>query len=290
MADRRPVIGVTGPDRGGTAAWWCTALAVRRAGGIPVRITPRHPRADVRWRALILGGGADIEPERYGQRPSLPARLAAPESDVYDKGVFLFANLLRHLDERPCGQRIDPERDELEFSLLERALRDRRPVLGICRGEQLRNVFFGGTLHQELKSFYVEEPEVRSFLPRKLVTVGPATMLHRITAQAVLRVNGRHHQGVAELGRGLRVSARDRNGIVQALEAKSAPFVLGLQWHPEYLPQLRVQQRLFRALVEHARAAPQEEGREFAQEQDELANFVGLRGRRALRLHLERDR
>ena len=84
----------------------------------------------------------------------------------------------------------------------------------------------------------LEDPEVRTILPRKRVTLEEGTRLRRVLGGAPARVNALHRQAIHTLGDGLRVAARDRNGIVQAIEHEGLPFVVGVQWHPEYLPQL----------------------------------------------------
>ena len=94
-------------------------------------------------------------------------------------------------------------------------------------------------------------PEVRSILPRKRVTLTGG--LAGVVGKRPLLINALHRQAICQLGGGLRVAATDRNGIVQAIEHERLPFVVGVQWHPEYLPQLPRQRKLFRALVEAAR-------------------------------------
>lgn len=138
--------------------------------------------------------------------------------------------------------------------LIHAAVLRRLPILGICRGCQLLNIYFGGSLYQSLNGFHIEDPEVRTILPRKRVIVPAETKL-KAMGRHPRRVNALHRQAIAQLGRGLRVAARDRNGIVQAIEHETMPFVVGVQWHPEYLPQMREPRALFRALVWHARAA-----------------------------------
>ena len=136
--------------------------------------------------------------------------------------------------------------------LLDDAVRRGLPVLGICRGQQLLNVYFGGSLHQDLATFYVEDPATRTILPRKRVTLEPGSRLAELLGPDE-RVNALHRQGMNTLGERLRVAARDRNGIVQAIEHESLPFVVGVQWHPEYLPQVPSQRAIFSALVRQAR-------------------------------------
>ncbi len=261
---RRPIIGVTGPDCGGAAAWIFTRLAVYLAGGRAVHITPAH-RCDIaRLEGLIVGGGADVDPKLYGREllhiteARRPAQAAGPW--LLNLVLFPLTWLIRKFaaaTARPGprhGGR-DPLRDALEMRLIHAAVLRRLPILGICRGCQLINVHFGGSLYQSLKGFYVEDPEVRTILPRKRIIVPPETKLAKVLGRHPRRVNALHRQAIAQLGRGLRVAARDRNSIVQAIEHEALPFVLGVQWHPEYLPQMREQRAIFCALVRHARAA-----------------------------------
>ena len=114
------------------------------------------------------------------------------------------------------------------------------------------NVAMGGTLHQRLTHFYQETPNIRSLLPRKTIQVEPNSRLAQILGGATCRVNALHDQAVDLLGKAVRAVAREPNGVIQAVELASKPFVLGIQWHPEYLPHHRRQQRLFEKLVDLA--------------------------------------
>ena len=253
----RPVIGVTGPDHGGGAAWAFTRLAVLLAGGHAVHITPTRPRPLDGLHGLIIGGGADVDPGLYGQDPTPIVPDAKPPGESWamyllELVLFPLTWMLRKLSGKFAAGGGNPARDALETRLLAGALERGMPVLGICRGQQLLNVHFGGSLHQDLSSFYVEDPETRTILPRKRVRTEPGTRLAQLLGPET-RVNALHRQGVDGLGKGVRVAARDRNGIVQAIEHESRPFVLGVQWHPEYLPQLASQRAIFAALVDEAR-------------------------------------
>ncbi|WP_422126553.1 gamma-glutamyl-gamma-aminobutyrate hydrolase family protein [Thioalkalivibrio sulfidiphilus] len=252
----RPLIGVTGPDRGGLAAWYATWLALRRAGGRAVRITPRRPRAELKLDGLIIGGGADVDPVLYGaHRHTLLEDYEAAEPRLGQRllGLLVYPLLwaLRRtlLTHAPEG---DADRDRLEQALIRDALDRDLPLLGICRGMQLMNVVCGGSLHQGLEGFHEEHPQIRSVLPRKTVALAPDSVLRQILGCERCPVNALHDQGVDRLGEGLRVVAREPNGVIQAVEHTRRRFAIGVQWHPEYLPQKRSQQGLFRALVDAA--------------------------------------
>jgi putative glutamine amidotransferase len=218
----KPLIGVTTSRRGGWKSYLLHRLALMRAGARAVRLIPGDKLPEEPLQGLIIGGGDDIGAEIYGGKV-LP--------DV----------------------RIDPDRDKLELGLLKAALPSRLPILGICRGSQMINVALGGTLHTDIYEIYVQAPKMRTVLPRKRVSIVPGTRLDRILSCNPCQVNALHHQSVDKLGQGLRVAAEDESGIVQAVESENAPFLLGVQWHPELLVWKKPQQRLFAALAQAAR-------------------------------------
>jgi putative glutamine amidotransferase len=247
----RPVVGITGPDRGGLVAWLFTSAAVRLSGGRPVRITPSRAAPDIDLQALILGGGADIDPKRH-QATLPPPPPKAPRRHGRRARVLATLGRLRRLFGSMPGV-VDTARDALETELLDRAIANRIPVLGICRGAQLMNVHLGGSLHLGLQSFYVDRPNPRTVLPQKQVELAPESLLARILGSGSVGVNSLHGQAVARLGRELAVVATEKNGVVQAIERPGHPYFVGVQWHPEYMPQHRAQRRLFRVLVGVAR-------------------------------------
>jgi putative glutamine amidotransferase len=254
----RPLIGITGPDRGGGAAWFFTKLAVRRAGGRARRITPRKPLPPDLLDGLIIGGGADVDPELYGEerqeilsalreesKKQLPSRLK-------NLVTFPIVLVLRRLFSATTLLRKDEERDRLENDLIAGAIERQIPILGICRGAQLLNVYFGGTLHQDLVDFYTETPQIRTVMPRKKVLIERDSCLSRILGTQSCFVNAMHRQAVNRLGDEIVAVAREPNEVIQAIEHSSSPFILGLQWHPEYMPQEEIQRRIFRALIAEA--------------------------------------
>ena len=245
-------IGVTGPDRGGTTAWLMTALAVRRCGGVPVRISSSRHYDEDSLHGLIIGGGADVDPFHYGQDRQADTDSAGSHS-LLDWLVSIGVGLLRLLFAMHSTQGYDPDRDNLEQHLIRHALYHDLPVLGICRGAQLMNVVLGGSLHQSIEHLYAEGTgNIRSVLPRKSVRVLADSRLGDVLGVAECRVNALHDQSIDVLGEGLVVSAQEQTGVVQAIENTGRRFFVGVQWHPEYMPQSARQQGLFRELLRSA--------------------------------------
>lgn len=245
-----PTIVVAGPDSGGAPAWLFTSALVRLAGGHPVRATPSKP-APESFDGLIIGGGEDVLMRSYGdeviRKTPAPARLEAQRR----WRDYLVAPLLRLLKSlRSVHGR---SRDPSEMALLQRAEELRVPVLGICRGAQLMNVFHGGKLHRSLEAFYEDAEIPWTALPQKPVALSGTSRLRTFLGQRTAVVNSLHHMAVSDLGSDLEAVAFDERGIVQAIEHRNRDFYIGVQWHPEYLPQREEQRRLFARLVEHAR-------------------------------------
>ena len=207
--------------------------AVRRAGGVPVFLTwnRKHvPFWEKHLNGFLFTGGGDPDPKYYGQ-----------------------AMLPR------CGKP-NVARDEYELALLERVITAGKPVLGICRGEQILNVAMGGTLIQDIPS---QHPEAAAenhrdndhrCTPDHPARVLPGTYLHSLLGCEALLTNSIHHQAVDAPAPGMRVCALSPAGIVEGIEAVDGRFLLGLQWHPEAVAgKDERMQRPFNALVEASR-------------------------------------
>lgn len=218
----RPLIGVTTSVRGSAMSWLFNKLAVSRAGGRAVRFTSKTRDTVDELDGLIIGGGDDINAELYG-------------------------------GEIQINIRVDEERDRLEQKMLADALQKKLPIFGICRGAQMINIHFGGSLHVDIHEVYKEVPRMRSVLPKKSITIEPNSHLYKILREKRHKINCLHHQSMNRLGKGLNIVGKDDHGIVQAIESPAYPFLIGVQWHPEYLPLSPTHQRLFRSLVQKAR-------------------------------------
>jgi putative glutamine amidotransferase len=179
------------------------ARGVIEAGGIPVHIPIDVDPAAVgeRLDGIVLPGGTDIDPILYGAEPD-PELLP-----------------------------LEPERDDLELALLSAALEAEVPVLGICRGIQVLNVHQGGTLHQHVPEHGRFDLPIDSTIHQ--VSFAEGSTLHDLYGPSA-QVNSLHHQTVADLGRGLTISARSEDGTIEGLEM--GDHVVAVQWHPEMMP------------------------------------------------------
>jgi putative glutamine amidotransferase len=151
----------------------------------------------------------------------------------------------------------DSSRDKFEFELLENGLKRDLPIFGICRGIQMINVKFGGTLYQDLKSereLDHKQPGNRSATSHSVTVTEPDSLLHRLIP-ASCKVNSLHHQAIKRLGRGLKVTAHSEDELYEAVElAEDYPFFLAVQWHPEELASEHPEQlKIFQEFVARCR-------------------------------------
>ena len=256
MSDERPVIGIcTALTDAKWGVWSQRAAllsyayinAIHRAGGLAVMIPPdpeleRDPdqMLDV-IDGLVLAGGDDVDPGAYGAEP------------------------------HPMTNNTVPERDAAELALTRRAVERDIPVLGICRGMQLMNVAFGGTLHQHLPDEVGHQDHRRS--PGSFdgadhdVRISSGSVAARAAGEELHGTKSHHHQGVDVIGEGLEVSGYSTlDELPEAIEAPERRFVLGVQWHPEADETSRVIEALvseaaaYRAGRSTGRTAPSGEG------------------------------
>lgn len=242
MSGFRGVIGV--PLRPLTSGQPAPKLALNRAYfdalesaaglALPIPITSDVARLRSYYElldGLLLPGGADVEPRRYG---------AVARDD--------------------CSLDLMPELDEVELTLAGWAIADGLPVLAICRGIQVLNVACQGTLWQDLNvegaTHEKHDREPRDLLVHGL-EVEPGTLLARTLGETHVRVNSLHHQAIRDLGPSLRAVAHSPDGLVEGVELTGAEFVVGIQCHPEELSRKeRWAARLFAGLVEAAGRHP----------------------------------
>jgi putative glutamine amidotransferase len=240
MPDTRPAIGIcTSLTEAAWGVWHQRAAllpygyvtAVQRAGAMAVLIPPDPALVDGpdqvlgRIDGLILAGGNDVDPSTYSAE--------------------------RH----PETIGIVPERDRVELALTRRAVERDMPVLGICRGMQLLNVAFGGTLRQHLPEEFGHEEHRRvagSFDGSDHeVRLKPGSLAALAAGEELHMTKSHHHQGVGRIGAGLEVTGfATIDELPEAIEAPGCGYVLGVQWHPEADEQSHV----IAALVEHVRA------------------------------------
>jgi putative glutamine amidotransferase len=230
MPQTRPRIGVTRwEDVTGEKieAYW---QRVREAGGEPIDLD--GPGADSQGLdGLVLTGGLDVAPALYGEPP------------------------------HPKVKKTDPARDAFETAALTRALELDLPVLAVCRGHQLLNVVFGGTLLQHIDDGSHRADFSQPDVPSRWHSVRllPGTHIAGLLGDGDIEVNSRHHQAVLPdtLAPGLTVAATSPDGLIEAVESQAHSWTVGVQWHPERLepehplfaPAMRT---LFEALVHEA--------------------------------------
>jgi putative glutamine amidotransferase len=217
---RPPVIGITldFETNGGYSKmpWYALrenyCAAVSRFGALPMPLPHEVGQVaaylDLIDGLMITGGAFDVSPDYYG------------ESTKHEKTST------------------KDRRTQFEFAITKGAIEQKKPILGICGGEQLLNVVLGGTLIQHIpdtvKNALEHEQKNPRTEPGHTVTIEKNTLLYKIVGKNTMDVNTAHHQAVAKLAPGTVVNATTSDGVIEGLELPSHPFCLGVQWHPEY--------------------------------------------------------
>lgn len=237
----KPVIGITpdvekdpGKNQSRYFLWDIYVTVIEKAGGVPLILPHAGDPENTallldRIHGLMLTGGAfDIDPSYYG------------EEGLAELGT------------------VKQIRTRFEMEITKQALQKDLPILGICGGEQNINVALKGSLYQDILS---QNENARNHEQKSMKTetdhsvqVVPGTLLHQAVGAETLRVNSTHHQSVKDLGEGLRVNALAEDGVIEGIESTRHRFVLGVQWHPEYLcDRDTVSRRIFEAFIHAAR-------------------------------------
>lgn len=201
--------------------------AVKAAGGIPVVLPLEADQQDLQQLVRTLDGflftgGPDPHPFLFGE------------------------------ETHACCGNVSVKRDSLELALLPLVMKAQKPVLGICRGIQIINVGLGGTIYQDISSQF--RPACSSFgcpadnsmplahkqpfhytVPSHTVTIVPGTRMAAVCQKSIIQVNSMHHQAVKDLAPGCIITGTAPDGLIEAMEMPSYPFLIGVQWHPEYL-------------------------------------------------------
>ncbi|WP_426711260.1 gamma-glutamyl-gamma-aminobutyrate hydrolase family protein [Cetobacterium sp. SF1] len=239
---KKPIIGISGSliiDEGGMFPGYERAYvnndyvqSVVRAGGIPYIIPMVYDDEVIKAQienidGLIMSGGHDVNPMLYG--------------------------------EEPCKELggIMPRRDKFDMLLIKNALELKKPILGICRGEQILNVASGGSLYQDLK--FIEGSYIKHNqghlpdYPTHTITIKQDSKLYSILGEETL-VNSFHHLAVKTVAPGFKAVAYSKDGVIEAIEKDGDLFVMGVQWHPEMLSaSYENMQKLFIKLIEEAK-------------------------------------
>lgn len=220
---KQPRIGVTRPKKGNFFASFFIRLNLRRFRANVVFLYPDSKEDIKNLDGVIISGGSDIDPLRYGSQPHLH------------------------------NTKIDIERDDFELKVLDICIKEEMPILGICRGAQLINIYFGGTLYPtvlDIEDYLIHK---NSVFPMKTVDVFQDSNLFSIVKKRKIKANSIHNQAINLLGQDIKVTATN-DKIIEAIEHKYFPQILGVQWHPEYLFYIRTQRKIFYAFIKKSKA------------------------------------
>lgn len=215
----KPLIGVCLPNKGNFFAFLFIKLNLKIQGALCVRLRPSKNNIDFkRLDGLILSGGNDIDPTLYG----------APK-DAHNT-------------------ELDKKRDTFELDMIDKAYSEELPILGICRGAQLINIYFKGNLHAKILDLDEYLIHQNSIFPIKEAKVKKESSLHKTVEEDEILINSIHNQAINKVGKDLKVSSKHKS-IIESIEKKDYPFLLALQWHPEYLIYLKEHRKIFEKFV-----------------------------------------
>ncbi len=205
--------------------------AIEQAGGIGIMLPLTYEQKDLeeliqRVDGLLFTGGPDIFPFMYNEKIS-----------------------------EECGQCCF-ERDEMEFNLFKLAYQSKMPMLGICRGHQFFNVMMHGSLYQDINSQMYSRVKHHQSMPYDKpiheVQIVSQSPLKKLLGKEKIEVNSLHHQGIKDLGQGLKAMATSKDGLIEAIYAPDYPFMWGVQWHPEFsYKKDKNSQLIFLTFIDH---------------------------------------
>ncbi|MFT7860653.1 MAG: type 1 glutamine amidotransferase [Sulfurimonas sp.] len=215
----KPLIGVCLPDHGNFFAYMFIKLHLKLQGASSVSLRPSKDNiAFEKLDGLILSGGDDIDPTLYGE-----------DKDAHNTPL-------------------DKKRDSFELEMIDKAYKKKIPILGICRGAQIINIYFDGTLYPSILDLDKYIDHKNSIFVIKDAIIKKVSKLFSITKRKKLPINSIHNQAIDEVGDALKVTAC-HDKIVEAIEKEDYPFLLGVQWHPEYLIYLKDHRLIFKEFV-----------------------------------------
>lgn len=209
-------------------------LAIEKAGGVPILLPNLKDLSLIDYilkvvDGLLISGGYDVHPQNYGE------------------------------EIRRSNVKITPDRDSFELTLVKKARDGGIPILGICRGHQLINVAFGGTLYQDIslrKEFTLEHKIKQSsrFKKRHQVIIKEGSKLFSILRKKEIEVNTSHHQLIKKIAPGFAASALSKeDGVIEAMESLEDNYLLSVQWHPEVSFKEKNSKAIFASLIEAAK-------------------------------------
>lgn len=231
----RPLIGITASHKNDFNAFYSPknyTKAIIEAGGLPI-ILPITSNEEIvkqylpKLDGVLLAGGGDPDPQLFDEEP------------------------------HPDLGGIDPYRDSFEMTLTKKAIEKEKAILGICRGCQILNVAAGGTMIQALESQKEDSIKHRQdapfHYPTHSVNIVEDTSLYQILDTTELNINSSHHQAIKDVSSDFIISARSKDGIIEAIENKKGKFALGVQWHPEAMfEKHKVFLKIFKEFVKEA--------------------------------------